>query len=151
MEDHFAILKVGPALTFALREAVFALAASEDELVPPEARSNIVQALEAAMLRHPVHWERYYHSDEAERRRKRRFSLSDRVRYYWTEPQVQAALTRLLENLSARPLPLTLISQYLPEQYEKVRSGEVKNHPREFLLARVRKRLDDYAFACNAA
>lgn len=32
--DHFAILKVGPALTFALREALFSLAAIEEELLP---------------------------------------------------------------------------------------------------------------------
>ena len=32
VEDHFAILKVGPELTFAFREAVFALEAIEREL-----------------------------------------------------------------------------------------------------------------------
>ena len=34
VEDHWAILKVGPALTFAMREALFALALIEAELVP---------------------------------------------------------------------------------------------------------------------
>ena len=33
VEDHWAVLKVGPGLTFALREALFALAAIEDDLV----------------------------------------------------------------------------------------------------------------------
>ncbi len=33
VRDHWAVLKVGPGLTFALREALFALAAIEDELV----------------------------------------------------------------------------------------------------------------------
>ena len=32
VRDHFAVLKVGPALTYAFREAVFALAKMEDEL-----------------------------------------------------------------------------------------------------------------------
>ena len=36
VERHFAILKVGPGLTFALREALFALAAIEAELLPAE-------------------------------------------------------------------------------------------------------------------
>lgn len=36
VRDHFAILKVGPALTFALREAIFALAQIEQELIAPE-------------------------------------------------------------------------------------------------------------------
>ena len=33
VEDNFAILKVGPWLTFAFREAVFALAKIEEELL----------------------------------------------------------------------------------------------------------------------
>ncbi len=40
VHDHFAILKVGPALTFALREAIFALAQIEQELIAPENRSG---------------------------------------------------------------------------------------------------------------
>lgn len=36
VRDHFAILKVGPALTFALREAIFALAQIEQELIAPK-------------------------------------------------------------------------------------------------------------------
>ena len=39
VEDRWAILKVGPALTFALREALFALSAIEEELIAaPRAR-----------------------------------------------------------------------------------------------------------------
>ncbi len=59
---HFAILKVGPALTFAFREAVFALALMEDELFSAEEQSHLVETLEAAMLRAPdtlaqaLHW-----------------------------------------------------------------------------------------------
>ncbi len=149
VEDHFAILKVGPALTFAFREAVFALAAIEDELLPPEARSNIVQALEEAMLRNPVHWEKYYRGDEPARRLKRKFSLSDRIRYYWPDLQAQAALARLIRNLEARPLPLTLLSQYLPRQYERVRRGELDSAPAALLRDRVRDVLRDYDFACG--
>ena len=47
MRDHFAILKVGPALTFAFREAVFALAMMENELFPSHERSNIISVLDA--------------------------------------------------------------------------------------------------------
>ena len=37
---------------------------------------------------------------------KRRTGLSDRVRYYWPRPAVQAALSRLRENIAAaRPEP----------------------------------------------
>ena len=50
---HFAILKVGPELTFAFREAVFALAAIEERLVAAGHR-GIVAALEAAMDANPT-------------------------------------------------------------------------------------------------
>ena len=83
MRDHFAILKVGPALTFAFREAVFTLAMIEDELIGKYARSNIMQVLDEVMVKYPEHWMKYYHGTEAEKAFKRKYSLSDRVRYYW--------------------------------------------------------------------
>lgn len=144
----FAVLKVGPALTFAFREAVFALAEMEDELFPEE-RSNVVQALEEAMLRHPAHWDGYYRGDEQERRLKRRYSLSDRVRYYWPDPGVRAAFERLLYNLGTKPLPLTLISQFAPVQYGRVRGGALAPEPGPLIRDRVQDVLRDYDFACG--
>ncbi len=42
--DHFAILKVGPVLTYAYREAVFALSFIEDELLGAQAlRSDLLR------------------------------------------------------------------------------------------------------------
>ena len=69
VEDHFAILKVGPWLTFAFREAVLALSAIERELfatTPKQEISHVREALEAAMLRDPVYWRSYYRGDEDE-------------------------------------------------------------------------------------
>jgi len=149
VEDHFAILKVGPALTFAFREAVFALAEMETLLVDGEI-SNLRETLEAAMLENPTHWQNHYSGSLKNQKFSRANSFSDRIRYYWNVPAVQNAFSRLLGNLGVRPLPLSLLSQYFPKQYEKVRSGELKNHPREILLNRVMDVLDDYAFACKA-
>lgn len=112
VEDHWAILKVGPGLTFALREALYALAAIEDELVPKEERSGLVDVVERRMLEDPRWWQGYYQGDDDERRLARRYSYSDRVRYYWPDPQVHAAQSRLLANLAARPIPLPLISAH---------------------------------------
>jgi D-tagatose-1,6-bisphosphate aldolase subunit GatZ/KbaZ len=63
VEDHFAILKVGPELTFAFREAVFALSAIEREMLRGKAvrLSKVREALEAIMLRNPRYWRDYYH------------------------------------------------------------------------------------------
>ena len=51
----------GPGLTFALREALFALAAIEAELLPADERSQLRETLEAAMLADPSHWQGHYH------------------------------------------------------------------------------------------
>lgn len=124
--DHFAILKVGPALTFALREALFSLAAIEEELVPAKACSGLRQVLEDVMLDRPEYWQSHYHGDGNARRLARGYSYSDRVRYYWPDSQIDDAFAHLVRNLADSPIPLPLISQYLPLQYVKVRSGELQ-------------------------
>ncbi|MBV6449395.1 MAG: D-tagatose-1,6-bisphosphate aldolase subunit GatZ [Anaerolineales bacterium] len=113
VRDHFAILKVGPALTFAFREAVFALALIENELFAKEERSNVIQTLDDVMLKHPEHWKKYYRGNEMEQAFKRKYSLSDRIRYYWTYAEVQRAFERLMKNLGEAVLPYSLSSQFL--------------------------------------
>jgi D-tagatose-1,6-bisphosphate aldolase subunit GatZ/KbaZ len=107
VDDHFAILKVGPWLTYAYREAVFALAMMEKELFP-KSGSNLMEVLEEVMLQRPGYWEKHYHGSAEEQSLKRKYSLSDRIRYYWTDPRVQAALRELMKNLGGKPLPLSL-------------------------------------------
>jgi D-tagatose-1,6-bisphosphate aldolase subunit GatZ/KbaZ len=113
VHDHFAILKVGPSLTFAFREAIFALALIENELIAKAQRSNIVQVLDDVMVKHPEHWQKYFRGDEAEQAFKRKYSLSDRARYYWVQPEVQKAFARLMENLGEKVLPYALLSQFV--------------------------------------
>jgi D-tagatose-1,6-bisphosphate aldolase subunit GatZ/KbaZ len=144
VQDHFAILKVGPALTFALREAVFALAWMEEELFPASERSGLPAVLEDAMLRNPRHWQKYYRGSAQELAFARKYSLSDRSRYYWSDAQVQAAFNRLLANLSSRPLPLALLSQFSPQQLPRIRDGSLANNPEAILLDRIDRVLEDY-------
>jgi D-tagatose-1,6-bisphosphate aldolase subunit GatZ/KbaZ len=87
VRDHFAILKVGPAATFAYREALFALAAIEAELLPAAQCSRLPQVLDEVMVAQPKHWQSYYQGDEAALRLLRSYSFSDRCRYYWGEPR----------------------------------------------------------------
>jgi D-tagatose-1,6-bisphosphate aldolase subunit GatZ/KbaZ len=154
VQDHFAILKVGPRLTFAFREAVFALAEVEKELLSDSAAaklSHLPEALETAMLENPVYWRSYYHGTEKELRLARKYSYSDRSRYYWPQPSVSAALDRLLHNLSSHPAPPSLLSQYLPRQAEAVRTGQLCNQPAELIRHKIREVLEHYAFACGFA
>lgn len=149
VRDHWAVLKVGPGLTFALREALFALAAIEDELVADADRSGLRAALEAAMLADPTWWAGYYDGDPHQQRLARRYSYSDRSRYYWPDPAVTAAVERLFRNLDAAGIPLPVLSQYLPQQYHRVRLGELPVEARALAIDHVRDVLRDYAYACG--
>jgi D-tagatose-1,6-bisphosphate aldolase subunit GatZ/KbaZ len=149
VEDHWAVLKVGPGLTFALREALFALAAIEDELVAPADRSHLPEVVERRMLAEPDMWEHYYPGSADEQRLARRYSYSDRLRYYWPDPEIARAQTRLLDNLAALDIPLPLLSAHLPNQYARIRRGELAAEPRDLAVDRVRDVLRDYAKACT--
>lgn len=148
--QHFAILKVGPGLTFALREALFALAAIEAEWLPAGERSRLRETLEAAMLADPSHWQGHYPGSADEQRFARAFSLSDRARYYWPVPAVAAAVDRLLGNLTRRPPPLPLLGQYLPRQHDMIRAGRLVAEPRALVRAHVGAIAGAYARACGA-
>ena len=149
VHDHFAILKVGPALTFAFREAVFALTMIEAELIEKEQRSHLVEILETVMLKEPHYWQKYYHGTEQELAFKRKFSLSDRSRYYWSHPEMQLALDILIRNLDNLIIPYSLIGQYLPDMVDGIHSGLIKSFSAEIINHRIRSVLDDYAFACG--
>jgi D-tagatose-1,6-bisphosphate aldolase subunit GatZ/KbaZ len=150
VDDHWAVLKVGPGLTFALREGLFALAAIEDQLIPEDDRSDLLAVIERTMLADPGRWERYYEGSPDEQRIARRFSYSDRLRYFLPAPDIEAAIQRLLANLTRTPIPEPLISQYLPDQYARLRRGALTADPRDLLLDRVRDALRPYAAACRA-
>jgi D-tagatose-1,6-bisphosphate aldolase subunit GatZ/KbaZ len=149
VRDHFAILKVGPAVTFALRELLWALVEIERELggAPRESLKEVVLA---AMQRDPRHWKAYY-TDPRAQKFDLQYSLSDRIRYYWHVSEVREACDALMANLSARRIPLTLLSQYLPSQYAAIRKGSLVNDPRALLLDGVAQVLRVYAKACHPA
>jgi D-tagatose-1,6-bisphosphate aldolase subunit GatZ/KbaZ len=151
VEDHFAILKVGPWLTFAFREAVFALGSIERELLAYRRSirlSQVREALEAAMLRNPIYWRSYYHGSEEETHLARLYSYSDRCRYYWGDASVQQELAQLRANLSACQPPATLFSQYLPSQYEAIRTGRQSTDAEDVIREHIQTVLRVYAAAC---
>jgi D-tagatose-1,6-bisphosphate aldolase subunit GatZ/KbaZ len=151
VRDHFAVLKVGPWLTFAYREAVFLLGAMEREWLSTRKDvrlSDVPSALDQAMLKDSTHWRAYYPADEQQARFARRYSFSDRCRYYWPEASVQKEVDLLMANLSGE-IPLALISQYLPQQYEAVRERRLPNRAATLVESRIRQVLDIYSNACG--
>lgn len=149
VQDHWFVIKVGPGLTFNLREGLFALSHIEDELVPAETRSGLRSVIESTMVADPERWNSYYEGDEGSQRIQRRYSYSDRLRYYLPDAAIETAQEKLLDNLSKVEIPLPLISQYMPAQYERVMRGELSGDPRALAMDRVKDALRPYAYACN--
>jgi D-tagatose-1,6-bisphosphate aldolase subunit GatZ/KbaZ len=147
VRDHFALLKVGPCLTFAMREALYALADLEAAL-GPTTPSRLPLVMEKLMNAHPQHWQSHYKGSPETQQRLRHHSLRDRIRYYWSHPDARQAVERLMRNLN-RPVPDALLEQYLPESYPHApdRRG-ARFDPAAFVQARIRQALQPYVDAC---
>jgi D-tagatose-1,6-bisphosphate aldolase subunit GatZ/KbaZ len=147
VRDGFAILKVGPHLTFALREALYGLdlIAAELDGEAPRLRAS----MEQVMLRDERYWKAYCSGSAQQQQFQRHFSYFDRIRYYWTTPEAAAAVERLMNRLGDRPIPTGLISQYLGALAHDVAIGNVSNHPRSLLHAAIGSVLREYSNACR--
>ena len=158
VQDRFAVLKVGPGLTFAYREALFALSYVEDELLGDSA-SGVRRVLDDAMVADPSTWQSFYPSDPTRAAYARRWSRSDRSRYSWPAPAVQAAVDVLLANLRSTGVPDELLSQYLPRQHDVIHGRAAaplsglrpadSPDPQDLLRDAVRVVLDDYLQATS--
>jgi len=148
VEDGFPILKVGPELTFVLREALYGLDLIASDLVPDYGERPLYAAMEALMLTHPENWSRHYHGTEDEQRWLRHYSMSDRIRYYWTSEPAQSAVARLYGALAGKAVPLPLFWQHMPAA---ALFSDAPLDPEEVLVWRVTKSLAEYHAACGGA
>ncbi|YBV94329.1 D-tagatose-bisphosphate aldolase, class II, non-catalytic subunit (plasmid) [Phyllobacteriaceae bacterium JZ32] len=148
VDDGFAILKVGPGLTFALREALYGLDAIAAILDDPQPDS-LTATMETLMLENPGHWASHYPGSPAEQQLQRHYSYSDRIRYYWPDPRAEKAVDRLFARLD-RDIPETLISQHLGRIYPLVAAGKVAPRPRALCLAAIDAALAPYYTATRA-
>jgi D-tagatose-1,6-bisphosphate aldolase subunit GatZ/KbaZ len=154
VEDHFAILKVGPRLTFAFREAVFALEWMEREWLSSRkgvSVSDLHSIMDLEMLIRPEHWQSFYAGDEAAQAFLRRYGLSDRIRYYWPVPAVRNALDRLIRNLRENPVPLSLMSQFMPDQHRSIKEGRLSSDPVDWIWDKITEVLLQYRAAVMPA
>lgn len=146
VEDGFAILKVGPELTFVLRETLYGLDLIAGELLVDYPPRNLRITMEDLMLTQPSHWASHYYGSDAEVRMQRHYSYSDRIRYYWNHPEAEASVTRLMAALDGCIVPAPLLRQYLPRFEEK--AGRPFD-PRATLVEAVESVLDKYRAACS--
>lgn len=147
VQDGIAILKVGPALTYGLRESLFSLSLMEKELVPQEKQAHFIETLEKVMLDNPGNWKKHYHGDEHQLALARKYSFSDRCRYYIGQPEVVASMNKLFENLKEYPVPMNMLHQYMPVSYVKVRDGLLPLDPKELAMDGVANFMEDYEYA----
>lgn len=151
VEDHFAILKVGPELTHALREALFSLEEIEKEIYHGSTMplSGLKAVLDEAMTANPQFWKQYYSKDSRIQFIQRRYSLLDRSRYYLNSPKVGEALRVLKNNLSKIDIPVSLISQFFPDQTVKIKEGMIEKTYQGLIEARIFDVFDRYNQACG--
>lgn len=76
------------------------------------------------------------------------FSLSDRIRYYWPHPRIRQSVEKLLANLNTQTLPLGLISQYLPVQFERVTARAIATTPQDLVIDKIQDVLRAYRYGC---
>ena len=145
--DGFAILKVGPALTFALREAFYGLDAIAAQLAGTPVDGSLEGVMEQLMLEEPRYWQSHYGGTTQEQRLQRHFSYSDRIRYYWSQPRAIKAVQSLFERLGDREIPEGLISQYFGRLHPEIVTGELAPDARTICLAAVDMALAPYSMA----
>jgi D-tagatose-1,6-bisphosphate aldolase subunit GatZ/KbaZ len=147
VRDRFCILKVGPALTFALREALYGLDLIASEMAPGYPVRALASAMETLMVAEPRWWEPYYPGDAREQRVLRHYSYSDRIRYYWPHPDAKAAVERLKAALLGFAIPAPVLQQFLPRLAPTaLESGETFDR---LIIASIDQVLGQYAAACT--
>ena len=140
---------MGPALTFALREALYGLDAIRRTLRPDA--PALPATMERLMLERSEHWRSHYRGDADAQRVLRHFSYSDRIRYYWPERGATEAVDALVAELDGVAIPETLVSQCLPRLFDRMVAGEIERSPRALLIEAVRDVLRLYGRAVTGA
>ena len=139
VENHFFFLKVGPELTFRFREAVFALAEIEAQIAP-ETPSDLKAIVKRRMAENDGYWRDYYHGSDSETALLRIFSYSDRIRYYWTDPEIAEALDTLIANLKGADVSETIVSQY----FTGLEFGDMPTDPDALISSHVQRCVQRY-------
>lgn len=148
VEDGVAILKVGPACTFALREGLFALSFIENELIKDKnLRIDFKNVLEKVMLENPKDWQEYYFGNELDKELSRKYSFSDRSRYYLSYDDIQLAIENLFENIDKFDLPLGMIKQFFPNAFDKILNDDYPKDSKSLVKSNIIDVIEDYLYA----
>ncbi len=148
VDDGFAILKVGPSLTFALRETLYGLemAAAEVDGGPRRLRDT----MERLMLAEPGVWKEHIHGDAKSQQSQRHYGLADRIRYYWGHQDAQSAVADLDARYRRAQPHIGILSQYLSGLLvkEALEAGDDLGDPDALIRRAVRRSLRPWMDAC---
>ncbi len=142
-ELGFAFLKVGPALTFANRRAIYGLDELAGQMGWREGPS-VPAVMEALMLAAPMHWQAHYHAAGGDLQVQRHFGLADRIRYYWPQTGAQSAIDALMRSLAGRDLPDPMLQQAFSRQVIAAARRMGGPLPQALILAEVQSALRPY-------
>lgn len=151
VEDSFCIVKVGPWLTYAYREALFLLEHIETilhEKTPFTQLSDLQSTVFQVLGNNNQYWKGYYEEGEG-LSLQLLYSYSDRMRYYWSNDTIQKSVSVLLNNLEFVVMPNTLISQYFPNQYLKILEKRLEPTPNAIIIDKIRDVLTLFTDACE--
>ncbi len=152
VEDGVVILKVGPACTFAFREGLFALSMMEKEIIDDESlRANFIETLEKVMIENPKDWQDYYDGNELDKELARKYSFSDRSRYYMSRNDIESSINDLFENIDSFDLPLGLIKQFFPNAFMKILEENYPLDSKSLVKSNVIDVIEDYFYATKAS
>lgn len=148
VEDGVAILKVGPACTFAFREGLFAISMIEKELIKDESHcENFIETLENVMVENPKDWQDYYEGNELDKELARKYSFSDRSRYYLSRPEIESCINNLFKNIDSYDLPLGMIKQYFPNVFMKILENDYPTDSKSLVKSNIIDVIEDYFYA----
>jgi D-tagatose-1,6-bisphosphate aldolase subunit GatZ/KbaZ len=113
---NVAVLGLGPALSFAWREALYALSHVHGWT---SGSAHVSERMEALMLADPAAWgaddpATAHLATDAQQRMLRHFGFLDRIRHYW--PRARPELEAMADDLQASGMPYPLLLQYLPPE-----------------------------------
>jgi len=118
---------------------IWALAKIEEEIIN-DPKSLIRETFEEQMTKDPGYWVNYYNGSDKELRILRTYSYSDRIRYYWTDPEISKSLNMLIANLEQVNLPESIVSQ----AFMGLDFGEVPETPLALIELHIQRCISRY-------
>ena len=144
VESGVFILKVGPELTFAYREALTGMEKILNEI---NGYHGFSDALLTAMNDNDANWHNHYVNNAKTLQIYQQYSFSDRCRYYLGDIRVKKAIEELKDRFNKSTIPLFLVHQFLPFQYCKIRDCNMKLNFDAIVDDMVSLVLDNYRYA----